>query len=452
MTWQEIEDLSNQLATKSIECFNRLPKAGKPTQHGSKKSEWTVLACILQVYAKSKDDYSVQVVSLGTGLKCLPYSKLCKQGQLVHDSHAEVIAKRGFQRYILDQIEKSLKGNDGPFCVTSKTDNDNVSPHVTLKSGYSFHMYISQSPCGDASMTGIAESQTAESLAAFQAGSKRKSNTFDLTPLTNNIYANKKRKIISNNSIQQQQKQQDECNESFKRGRYGFDNLGILRTKPGRLDSEPTLCMSCSDKLARWNVLGVQSAILTQILENPIYLESIVVGDLFDQVSLERALYGRLEKSLEKDTLKLSPAPYRLHRPKIFKTSESFEFSKTILESKYSTVIPSGTAILWIEGFQKSEVIVYGRKQGAPKGKPTNSKTRSSICKLALFQKFLECYSALRESLSVPMDQNDDKMTYNEWKQKAKVYQETKTCLLDECFSQWVQTPKEFEEFTIKDA
>ena len=51
MTWQEIEDLSNQLATKSIECFNRLPKAGKPTQHGSKKSEWTVLACILQVYA-----------------------------------------------------------------------------------------------------------------------------------------------------------------------------------------------------------------------------------------------------------------------------------------------------------------------------------------------------------------------------------------------------------------
>ena len=51
MTWQEIENLSDHLATKSIECFNRLPKAGKPTQHGSKKSEWTVLACILQVYA-----------------------------------------------------------------------------------------------------------------------------------------------------------------------------------------------------------------------------------------------------------------------------------------------------------------------------------------------------------------------------------------------------------------
>ena len=88
---------------------------------------------------------------------------------------------------------------------------------------------------GDASMTGIAESQTAESLAAFQAGSKRKNNTFDLTPLTNNIYANKKRKITSDNSTLQKQRKQDEDDESFRRGRYGFDNLGILRTKPGKL-------------------------------------------------------------------------------------------------------------------------------------------------------------------------------------------------------------------------
>ena len=45
---------------------------------------------------------------------------------------------------------------------------------------------------------------------------------------------------------------------------------------------------------------------------------------------------------------------------------------KTIITFIYLEYI----AILWIEGFQKSEVIVYGRKQGAPKGKPTNSKTR----------------------------------------------------------------------------
>ena len=40
-----------------------------------------------------------------------------------------------------------------------------------------------------------------------------------------------------------------------KDGRAG-DNLGALRRKPGR--GEPTLSLSCSDKLARWGMLGLQ--------------------------------------------------------------------------------------------------------------------------------------------------------------------------------------------------
>lgn len=34
------------------------------------------------------------------------------------------------------------------------------------------------------------------------------------------------------------------------RGRDGFALHGVLRTKPGRADSPPTKCMSCSDKIA----------------------------------------------------------------------------------------------------------------------------------------------------------------------------------------------------------
>ncbi|KAI9497149.1 hypothetical protein BDB00DRAFT_757071 [Zychaea mexicana] len=192
-------------------------------------------------------------------------------------------------------------------------------------------------------MTGIAESQTAESLAAFQAGTKRK-GAFDIPALTNNIYANKKRKTNQWPREQQAEEEEEEEEEAFQRGRYGFDDLGILRTKP----------------VTSW-LDGMSS---------PVYLESVVIGDLFDQVSLERALYGRLEE------IATLPAPYGLHRPKIVHTSEPFEFSKPVVESKNATVIPTGTAILWIAGFSKSEVLVYGRKQGAPKGKPTTAKTR----------------------------------------------------------------------------
>ena len=53
--------------------------------------------------------------------------------------------------------------------------------------------------------------------------------------------------------------------------------VGALRTKPGR--GFPTLSMSCSDKMMKWNVLGVQGALLSAFL-SPIYLDSFVMAKL----------------------------------------------------------------------------------------------------------------------------------------------------------------------------
>jgi tRNA-specific adenosine deaminase 1 len=86
------------------------------------------------------------------------------------------------------------------------------------------------------------------------------------------------------------------------RGRNGYANYGAIRTKPGRADSVPTVSFSCSDKITTWNVLGLQGALLEDVVE-PVYLSEMPEGINLGvretwsdtiQSEAERALYGRV--------------------------------------------------------------------------------------------------------------------------------------------------------------
>ena len=87
---------------------------------------------------------------------------------------------------------------------------------------------------------------------------------------------------------------------SAARGRDNYALQGVLRTKPGRADAPPTRCMSCSDKVAAWTVLGVQGALAAQLFA-PVYVASVIIGDVPGEMEVtvredcERALYGRVE-------------------------------------------------------------------------------------------------------------------------------------------------------------
>lgn len=72
----------------------------------------------------------------------------------------------------------------------------------------------------------------------------------------------------------------------------GYHSMGVLRVKPGR--GEPTLSLSCSDKLARWVVLGFQGALLSHYLQEALHFTAVVVGKCpYSQEVMHRALVAR---------------------------------------------------------------------------------------------------------------------------------------------------------------
>lgn len=83
---------------------------------------------------------------------------------------------------------------------------------------------------------------------------------------------------------------------------------GAIPVKSIRWDREQDrLFMSASDKILKWNVLGLQGALLGYFLD-PIYLSSLIVEYRYDANSLARAVAGRI--------MFMEPShPYKINQP-----------------------------------------------------------------------------------------------------------------------------------------
>jgi Adenosine-deaminase (editase) domain len=299
-------DLPDQVAQAALRHYSHIlpPNKGKP-----KENEWTVFAAIVATtMATTKDAGEAAaacggcwVVCCATGTKCcvVPVqnrsnvSGLC----ILHDSHAEVLARRGLMVVLWKEIENAAKNTaTSPISDTSPADQGQhhqslleripteTGPFPALSNPFQFrkdirlHMYISDSPCGDASIYDL----------------KGGSSPSDLSPNAKTTAAAQftGAKVIA--SSQTNVTVAECCGDVVHRhshnGRTGpllfvreeADQLvGRLRTKSGRsnLDAQNrSTSMSCSDKLVRWSVLGLQGTMMRRFLPSPIRLSSIVVG------------------------------------------------------------------------------------------------------------------------------------------------------------------------------
>jgi tRNA-specific adenosine deaminase 1 len=97
-----------------------------------------------------------KIMSLATGTKCLPVSKLTTDGESVHDSHAEVLARRAAVRWFLEEIGRCRR-TDVIFrsewiCLCD-------DGRYALKPGVQLVLYVSTVPCEIMSQSSHTRSQ-----------------------------------------------------------------------------------------------------------------------------------------------------------------------------------------------------------------------------------------------------------------------------------------------------
>ncbi|KAF8520072.1 adenosine deaminase/editase [Gautieria morchelliformis] len=350
---------------------------------------------------------TIKPISLATGSKCLPASHLSANGDAVHDSHAEVLARRGAIRWLMEEI-----------CRCTRQASEWIEPKESgkwgLKASVSLHMYISTLPCGDASMRTLAAAPQDPAMAALKSTS----------PLP----------VPEENAA--------------ARGRDNYSLLGVLRTKPGRADSPPTLSMSCSDKIARWCVLGIQGALATHILD-AVYVDELILGDVGPdseesvREDCERAFWKRIDRpALQSDSL---PRPFALHTPKISFTRLDFLHGRAQQE-RDSPSSSCNESICWIaDSSSRYEVLIHGLRRGVGDKQRLKPHLRPLVSKLALFGLHQQTLTHL-SLLQIPPG-----TTYHEMKQAATAYQAAKLILHapHHPFTGWVVSGEKWENFTV---
>ncbi|KAF7301600.1 tRNA-specific adenosine deaminase 1-like [Mycena indigotica] len=356
--------------------------------------QWTILAAF---YLTS--DLGFNIISLATGTKCLAANKLPIE-EALHDSHAEILARRGAIRWLFEEIGRMNSVSNFKSEWLQCDHQHSYTMHAGVRIGF----YVSTVPCGDCSMGLLSSTQDAE-MAALKEKSK---NGAAVTP------------VVS-------------------RGRDNYALVGILRTKPARADAPTTASMSCSDKIAAWSFLGIQGALGARFFSAPLYVNEIIVGldlaaeNINEEITktvrddCERALLRRMASVSASDL-------YSFHPPAIHFTRIPFVHSRSMTPEVAASCNDS---LFWIaDSIKAPQVIINGFKRGVSPNRRLDEKSLPIVCRRAMLKLYNDTLQlcGLTSDAAQPTSLRSIKLTMHE-------YQQAKDHLMGETgvFNGWIR-------------
>ena len=375
----------DHIHTLSHSTFLQLQRSIQTPQPGRK-----VIAAFIM---EDTDANDMKVVSVGSGTQCIGGDKTSPKGLAVNDSHAEVVARRSLMRFLYQELLEKLNGKSTVF-----VDSDSVGL-AEVRKNLKFHLYISTAPCGD-------------------GGLFSRDDDLNRAPPSDGTHIptmqNKKQGVL----------------RTKIEGGEGTIPVGESRqqTWDGILHGARILTMSCSDKILRWNVLGLQGALLSQFME-PIYMSSLTLGSLHHHGHLSRAICCRatdIECNL--------PPSFTLNHPTLGRAEGGDAMER-------HTDKTSPLCLNWALGDERAELTegVTGRLEtgsGVPR-----------ITKASLFSLFALLF--MKTSGSIPTT------TYSDAKSNSLAYQQAKVALWKflhtKGYGMWVKKPDELDQFKIQD-
>ena len=338
------------IAAKQL-CYNHLEPLHKND----------VIAGIIMTQPGKK----AKIVSVGIGNGFIHGKNIVEDGTAIIDSHAEVLARRGFEVFLMKAI------NDNDQILQKRKESHMYS----LKEGVEFHLFVSKVPCGNATLPPQSEDRQ--------------------------LRYRKEASQIGN---------------------------GICEIETSQRENSDKLhLMCCSAKIALWNVVGIQGALLSCVLEKPVYLSTIIVRG-GNEASLKRAFYDRISG------IGNLQGAYKVNEPKIISLPETalkVAVKDTAAKGKY--------AFSWNSGREGDED--FGGMSDTITGKVLDG----DLC--ITKKNLLKSWNVIRPKY----DNYDNYDNYGNSKKYATSYMSAKGIFREYCsekgLGKWITIPEKVDQF-----